>query len=381
MTGHRSAMAALLLCLVTVSVHTPVAVAAGVVRPPAIFVFGDSTMDVGNNNYLPGPDVPRANKPYYGIDFPGSIPTGRFSNGYNIADYLAKNMGFASSPPAYLSLSASSSLLVRAALAAGVNYASGGAGILDSTHAGNSVPLSRQVQYFNATRSLMAAKLGSAGAANCLLSKSVFLISVGSSDMFVFHTAMQNKSTTPRQDSDVAAFYASLISHYSATITELYGMGARKFGIINVGLVGCTPAARLHDAKGGNCSDSLNQLASGFDDALSSLLAGDRLAAALPGLTYSLADYFGLTQAVFDDPTATGYTDVAGACCGGGRLGAEAGCLPSSTPCADRDQHAFWDRENPSQRAAMQTAMNFYHNRPGRFTSPTDFKEMAETGL
>ena len=58
-------------------------------RVPAMYVFGDSTLDVGNNNYLEGEQVPRANKPYYGIDLPGSgKPTGRFSNGYNVADFV-----------------------------------------------------------------------------------------------------------------------------------------------------------------------------------------------------------------------------------------------------------------------------------------------------
>jgi hypothetical protein len=52
-------------------------------------VFGDSTLDVGNNNYLQGKDVSRADKPWYGIDLPGSgKPTGRFSNGYNTADFV-----------------------------------------------------------------------------------------------------------------------------------------------------------------------------------------------------------------------------------------------------------------------------------------------------
>jgi hypothetical protein len=87
----HSAMALLLVLsssLQALVVAAASAAAAGGRPPPAMFVFGDSTLDVGNNNYLPGPDVPRANKPYYGIDFPGSLPTGRFSNGYNIADYL-----------------------------------------------------------------------------------------------------------------------------------------------------------------------------------------------------------------------------------------------------------------------------------------------------
>nr|CAB3450635.1 unnamed protein product [Digitaria exilis] len=58
-------------------------------RVPALYVFGDSTADVGNNNYLPGSAVPRANFPHNGVDFPTSRPTGRFSNGYNGVDFLA----------------------------------------------------------------------------------------------------------------------------------------------------------------------------------------------------------------------------------------------------------------------------------------------------
>ena len=57
---------------------------------PAAFVFGDSTVDVGNNNNLNVTAAARANYPQYGIDFPGSKPkpTGRFSNGFNTADLL-----------------------------------------------------------------------------------------------------------------------------------------------------------------------------------------------------------------------------------------------------------------------------------------------------
>jgi len=59
--------------------------------PPAIFVFGDGALDVGNNNDLTGGEIgdpSRANHPYYGVDYPGGQPTGRFSNGYNIADFI-----------------------------------------------------------------------------------------------------------------------------------------------------------------------------------------------------------------------------------------------------------------------------------------------------
>jgi hypothetical protein len=98
---------------------------------PAMYVFGDSALDVGNNNYLVGQDVRRANAPLNGVDYPGSTPTGRFCNGYNVADYVAKALGFNESPPAYLSLAQGS--LGPTALTGGVSYASGDAGILDST--------------------------------------------------------------------------------------------------------------------------------------------------------------------------------------------------------------------------------------------------------
>lgn len=54
---------------------------------PAIFILGDSTADVGTNNFLPG-SMARADFPYNGIDFLNSTPTGRFSNGLNTADFL-----------------------------------------------------------------------------------------------------------------------------------------------------------------------------------------------------------------------------------------------------------------------------------------------------
>nr|KAJ0194384.1 hypothetical protein LSAT_V11C800452090 [Lactuca sativa] len=44
-----------------------------------VLIFGDSTADSGNNNYINTPL--KADHPPYGEDFPGKIPTGRFSNG------------------------------------------------------------------------------------------------------------------------------------------------------------------------------------------------------------------------------------------------------------------------------------------------------------
>ena len=54
---------------------------------PGVYVFGDSLVDAGNNNYL-ALSLAKANFPHNGVDFPTGKATGRFSNGKNAADFL-----------------------------------------------------------------------------------------------------------------------------------------------------------------------------------------------------------------------------------------------------------------------------------------------------
>ncbi|KAK1280050.1 GDSL esterase/lipase [Acorus gramineus] len=65
---------------------------------PALFVFGDSLVDVGNNNHLPL-SLLKADFPHNGVDYPGRKSTGRFSNGRNAADFIADKLGIPTSPP------------------------------------------------------------------------------------------------------------------------------------------------------------------------------------------------------------------------------------------------------------------------------------------
>ena len=53
---------------------------------PALFIFGDSVVDVGNNNLLP--TIVKANFPPYGRDFNHSWPSGRFCNGKLATDFM-----------------------------------------------------------------------------------------------------------------------------------------------------------------------------------------------------------------------------------------------------------------------------------------------------
>ena len=96
----------------------------------AVFVFGDSLVDVGNNNYLPLGQAKASHLPN-GIDFPstnGHTPTGRFTNGLTIPDILGLKAGLKGFVPPYLAPSSHGQAIVH-----GVNYASGGGGILNET--------------------------------------------------------------------------------------------------------------------------------------------------------------------------------------------------------------------------------------------------------
>ena len=61
---------------------------------PAIFVFGDSTVDTGNNNNRVTPS--KANYRPYGNDFKGKVATGRFSNGKVPSDMIGINSWYLS---------------------------------------------------------------------------------------------------------------------------------------------------------------------------------------------------------------------------------------------------------------------------------------------
>jgi len=70
------------------------------VSVPAVFFFGDSYGDTGNNDYIA--TLIKANFPPYGRDFIHHIPTGRVSNGKLIPDYFVEGLGVKDLLPAYL---------------------------------------------------------------------------------------------------------------------------------------------------------------------------------------------------------------------------------------------------------------------------------------
>lgn len=67
---------------------------------PAVIVFGDSSVDSGNNNQIS--TLLKSNFEPYGRDFIGKRPTGRFSNGRVPPDLISEGLGLRPFVPAYL---------------------------------------------------------------------------------------------------------------------------------------------------------------------------------------------------------------------------------------------------------------------------------------
>lgn len=110
----------LLHCLLP---RTLLQVTAGV---PALIIFGDSTVDPGNNNAIP--TLLRSNFAPYGRDFFGGKPTGRFCNGRLATDFLSEAFGLPPTVPAYLDPAYG----IRD-FAVGVSFASAGTGLDNAT--------------------------------------------------------------------------------------------------------------------------------------------------------------------------------------------------------------------------------------------------------
>ncbi|GJN21799.1 hypothetical protein PR202_gb09315 [Eleusine coracana subsp. coracana] len=335
-------------------------------KVPALYVFGDSTADVGNNNYLPGSAVPRANFPHNGVDFPTSRPTGRFSNGYNGIDFLALNMGFKRSPPPFLAVANKTNKQIVSGFI-GVNFASAGSGILDTT--GSSIiPLSKQVEQFTTVQGNISARIGK-GAANTVMSRSLFLVSTGGNDLFAFFS----RNSTPTA-AEGKRFVANLVALLQNHVKELYVVGARKVAVIDVPPIGCCPYPRsMHPL--GACIDVLNELARGFNKGVKDAMRG--LGASMPGLKYSVGSSHAVVQSIMKHPQKLGFKEVTTACCGSGKFNGASGCTPNATLCDNRHEYLFWDLLHPTHATSKLAAAAIY-NGSLHFAAPINFRQLAE---
>ncbi|MED6208642.1 hypothetical protein PIB30_047178 [Stylosanthes scabra] len=220
-------------------------------KVPAIFVFGDSIVDTGNNNYIT--TIAKCNFPPYGRDFAagGYQPSGRFSNGLVPSDFIAEIFGVKNILPPYLDPN-----LQLQELLTGVSFASGGAGYdpLTSKIAG-ALSLSDQLGKLREYKKKIREAVGE-NRTERIISKSIYIVCLGSDDIANTYTPFR------RSEYDIPSYTDLMASQAFNFLKELYGVGGRRIGVVSMPIIGCVPSQRT---TGGGieraCSDSENEAA------------------------------------------------------------------------------------------------------------------------
>ncbi|XP_074269881.1 GDSL esterase/lipase At5g45960-like [Silene latifolia] len=308
----------------------------------AVFVFGDSTVDPGNNNHIE--TYFRSDHSPYGIDYPNHIPTGRFSNGMLATDLIASYAGIKQSIPAYLDPSLSLGDLIT-----GVSFASSGAGYDPLTAAkSNVMDMSKQLELLDEYKIKIKSMIGKRRMKD-LLKRSIFVISCGTNDIMY---------TLGIVDSILQPYTAPTYLHFmldksKSFIQGLRDRGAEKIVVVGLPPVGCLPAVMTSHAtpfKQRQCVESLSSIATDFNNMLVNEL--NTMQPSQPTSSMLLyADIYTPLLHQINYPTKYGFEEVDKGCCGTGFLEGSFACNSMTNICNDRSKYIFWDSIHPTERS------------------------------
>ncbi|KAL8244661.1 hypothetical protein R6Q59_010919 [Mikania micrantha] len=178
----------------------------------ALLVFGDSFVDQGNNNYIN--TLVKGNFFPYGKDFLDEKPTGRFSNGKTLSDFLAEVLGVKDYLPASLD-----PLLKDKDLQT------------DST-----IPMSVQLDMFKEYVGKLKRSIG-LETTNNIITNSVVAVSAATNDLLV-------SLPLRRLQYDAQGYSNMLVKLYLNFTQEIYMLGVRRIVVFCTHPIGCLPAVR-----------------------------------------------------------------------------------------------------------------------------------------
>ncbi|EPS74619.1 hypothetical protein M569_00138 [Genlisea aurea] len=304
---------------------------------PAIFVFGDSTVDPGNNNYIP--TISRADHAPYGRNFPGKAATGRFTDGKLIPDILASMVGLKETIPPYLDPSLSDEDIVT-----GVSFASGGSGYDEKTTAlTGAIHVLRQLEYFNKYISRLEGIVGKSESAG-ILSRSLAIISCGTNDLVLSYYDIP----TEGPHFNVDQYQDFLLDKLRFILKALYDLGVRKIAVAGLPPIGCLPLQlTVWSPLLRECIEDQNSDVEVYNAKLQNLLSRTR--DQLKGSIILYADIFTVPIDIVRSPHKYGLVETKLGCCGSGALEAGPICTELSPVCGNVEEYMFFDSIHPTE--------------------------------
>lgn len=335
-------------------------------KASALFVFGDSLADAGNNNFVNASIEARADFAPYGQSF-FQKPTGRFSDGRTLFDFIASGLGLPFpapwfQPKVYLDISH------------GANFASAGSGLLDSTlqHL-NVVPFERQVKEFSNFFHML--RNDSGYSAKYFLSNAVLAINVGAND--IVGNYMVNESLHATVGPQL--FVESLLKAYENYLLRLYQTGGRKFVVFGISPLGCSPGMRFLGLSRwkGECDPIVNALFQQFNSGLQKIVF--HLNQNLEGGVFIYVNNYDFMLNLINNGKALGFSDTVSACCGDGPYNGRVGCGldPGCSICKDPKEYVYWDRFHPTERVQSMIAEEVLGG-DSSFVSPMNLRGLIQ---
>ncbi|KAJ8511582.1 hypothetical protein OPV22_002016 [Ensete ventricosum] len=317
----------------------------------AIFNFGDSLTDAGNLAFFSGVKAPASRPPYGETYF--HRPTGRFTDGRIILDFIAQAMRLPLVPPYPAGRG-------RHNFAKGANFAVAGARAIGNAFyeaegfniTWEDYSLGTQLKWFD---QLLQSSSPSVLAAHDILNQSLFMVGeIGINDYN--HVLLDD-----RPIDSVRAYVAPVVHAIGSAIDALVRTGATMVVVSGMFPVGCIPVflakfqtqdAGAYDPATG-CLKWLNEFSQHHNVLLRRQLG--RLRQAHPRATIVYADIYGALMSIYASPRRFGMTSPLMACCGGEgpyHFNFSVGCGdPTSTWCGDPWSYICWDGKHLTEAA------------------------------
>ncbi|KAL5053698.1 hypothetical protein RYX36_034380 [Vicia faba] len=287
----------------------------------------------------------------------------------------------------------------------GVNYASGAAGIHNETgkHMGPDISMGLQLEHHRDIVSQIAKKLGR-DKVQQHLNKCLYYVNIGSNDYLNNYFLPQHYPSKAKYN--INQYAVALVQEHSTYLKALYELGARKFSLMGLSLIGCIPRVK----KGLFCVKEQNEAALLFNNELKSVV--DRFNKELPDakfifintaiITYNCLkrdikmltcipnekhcqginfhpffDEFLLSVDVNNLTANMAYNSdmQISKCC---KVGSNGQCIPNEEPCMNRNLHPFFDEFHPTE-VVNKVLANMAYNAPfPGFAHPMDISHLVK---
>ncbi|KAJ4978578.1 hypothetical protein NE237_009358 [Protea cynaroides] len=281
----------------------------------ALLIFGDSTVDTGNNNFIP--TIVKGNHLPYGQDFPGHNLTGRFSNGRLVPDLLASALGIKEFIPPFLDPHLSDKEILT-----GVSFASAGSGFDDLTSLASKVlTMSQQLQYFKEYIERLKRIVGEQQA-NDIVNGSLVMICAGTNDF------LRNYYDQPKRTEQFN------ISGYQDFVLQ----NLQNFTKITL---------KLKVPRG--CVEDENRDAGLYNSKLVGILK--QIQESGPGSNVVYVNIYDPLIDMILNSQKYGFEETKKGCCGLGLLEVGPFCNLLTPPCANTSKYLFWDSVHPGEVA------------------------------